>query len=186
MSDTLSAVAAVTDLERAREEIQHLKTRIACLEEEQGEMLRAFKQERQTLIQDMEDRLRGTSERLEMEVERRSRELKYMEEQRRELTLEVGRLHMENHRLNDEYVRLQSEIFRLETELGRGMPNTPIQHVSPATPRRDDLRESSVTMANRAESPMMMARIVPHDKKKTAAEAYAELEAAPPKRKPGL
>lgn len=169
------------ELDRTREEIQHLKARIACLEEEQEAMRIAFAQEKQAIVQDLEERTHQTIQRLEIEVERRSRELKYMDEERKELTQEVGRLHMANHKTTEEFGRLHSEIYRLETELGRR-----VQHVSPTTPRRgDDARETTAAMAMRDDSPVRMARIVPHDKK-TAAEVHAELEGAPPKRKPGL
>jgi hypothetical protein len=139
------------DLVKAREEIQHLASKLRCAEEE-----------KRAIVDEMEAMMHERVRRLEIEVERRERELQYMNEQRRELTQEVGRLHMENHCLNEEYARLQGEIYRLQRAAGETISVQTAQHVGPATShRREDQR---VTTCARSDSPVIMARIVPHDK----------------------
>lgn len=150
------------ELERAQEEIRHLAAKVHCLEEEKANMLAAFTKEKRGIINEMEEMMHERFRRLEIEIERRERELQYMNEQRRELTQEVGRLHMENHRLNEEYARLHGEIYRLQRAAGEVIPVQTAQHVGPATPHRQE--DQRVTTCARSDSPMMMARIVPHDK----------------------
>ena len=139
------------DLVRAREELEHMAAKLRCAEEE-----------KRAIIDEMEAMTHERVRRLEIEVERRERELQYMNEQRKELTQEVGRLHMENHRLNEEYARLHGEIYRLQRAAGEVIPVQTAQHVGPATPHRQE--DQRVTTCARSDSPMMMARIVPHDK----------------------
>lgn len=139
------------DLTRAREELEHMAAKLRCAEEE-----------KRAIIDEMEAMMRERVGRLELEVDRRERELQYMNEQRRELTQEVGRLHMENHRLNEEYARLQGEIYRLQRAAGEVIPVQTAQHVGPATPHRRE--NHNATTCARSDSPVRMARIVPHDK----------------------
>lgn len=172
------------ELERAQEEIRHLAAKLRCLEEEKAAMLAAFAKEKRAIIDDMEEVTRERVRRLEIEIERREREIDYLQADRKELTQEVGRLHMENHRTTEEFARLHSEIYRLQAAAGEALSVQTAQHVGPATPHRRG-EDHIVATCARPESPVRMARIVPHDKKKSASEVYTELEAAPPPRKKG-
>ena len=164
-------------LAKAREEIEHLTAKLRCAEKEKEaviEHLKTIDHEHTAAT----SRMRALESDLRKCVER----IGTLENEVRGLTQEIGRLHMENRHLREIAARLQQENQQLQQE------NQQIKTVSPA-PRLEVSemreRETTVAMAMRDDSPMRMARIVPHDKKPTA-EVYAELEAAPPKRKPGL
>lgn len=163
------------ELEKANEEIARLRACLAAAEEEKVGLTRHYTMQGEAYIEEI-NRMQAKVAQAEEELTQREKQLVSLDHERQKLTQEVGRLYMGQREANEIFARLQHENAELKKRLSE-QAGSQIELVRTETANASASRSSD----------MRMARIVPHDTKgRTEAEVHAQLEAAPPKRKPGL